>query len=69
MLTALRRQWGILYVSSMETTETIAEIQIKLDEMAAHASRMLVFAEVCACIGFALAVATAVILIWRWKHE
>ena len=57
-----------MYVSSMETTETIAEIQIKLDEMAGHASRMLVFAEVCACVGFVLAVVAATILIWRWKH-
>lgn len=65
VLEVMRRQWGELYVTSQETTATIAEMQTHLDEMAGHANRMLIFAEVCACVGFVLAVFVASMLIWR----
>lgn len=68
VLTELRRQWGQIYVTSQETTATIAEMQTHLDEMAAHATRMMTFATVCACVGFVLAVAVATILVWRHKY-
>lgn len=68
VLTELRRQWGTIYVTSQETTATIAEMQSKMDAMAAHAERMMTFATVCACVGFVLAVVAATILAWRWKY-
>ena len=67
VLTELRRQWGQIYVTSQETTATIAEMQAKLDEMSVHASRMMTFATVCACVGFVLAVVAATVWYVRWK--
>ena len=69
VLEELRRQWGAAYVISQETTATITEMQTHLEEMAGHANKMLIFAEVCACVGFVLAVFVASMLVWRWKYE
>ena len=68
VLTELRRQWGQIYVTSQETTATIAEMQSHLDEMAAHATKVMNLATVCACVGFVLAVVAATILIAR-RHR
>ena len=68
VLTELRRQWGQIYVTSQETSATIAEIQTKLDEMSVHATRMMTFATVCACVAFVLAVTAVTILYVRWKY-
>ena len=67
VLTELRKQWGQIYVTSQETTATITEMQTKLDEMAGHASRMMTFATVCACVGFVLAVVAATIWVVRLR--
>ena len=65
LLIELKRQWGELYVISQANTETIAEMQAHIDEMAAHATRVMNLAIVCGSIAFCLSVFAASLMIYR----
>ena len=65
VLTILRKQWGELYVTSQATTATLAEMQTHMEQMAAHAERVLTFAIVISSIAFVLTVTAAAVLIYQ----
>lgn len=65
VITALRRQWGEVYVTVTDNTAQIEELRAKMAEMSAHSTRMMNFALACACVGFVLAVTAAAILIYQ----
>lgn len=65
ILETMRRQWGELYVISQETTATIEQMQARIAEMEAHATRMINLAIVCSSVAFVLAIGVASLMIWR----
>ena len=64
----LHRKWGELYVNSQETTATIEQMKTQMEMMTTHATRVMTFAMVCACVSFVLAVTAVTLLYVRWKY-
>lgn len=69
ILETMRKQWGELYVISQETTQMIEQMQARIAEMEAHATRMLNLAIVCSSVAFVLAIGVASLMIWRKLYD